>query len=65
MARAHDPAAFQLALIEFAAVVRAHVLDRVDRARHVAEQDGVAADLDAPGRSGGDLGEFGDGLACS
>ena len=55
MARAHDAFAFEFALIERAAVVRADVFDRVDRAVDVAEQHLGAVDDDAPRRARRDL----------
>jgi hypothetical protein len=36
-------------LVELAAIVRAAVFDRIDRAVDVAQQDGLAVDFDAAG----------------
>ncbi len=43
-----DEVAFQLALVERAAIVRADVIDGVEAAVDVAERDALAVDLDAP-----------------
>jgi len=59
---AFDAAFVEGTLIEFAAVVRADVLDRIEGAVDVAKQDGFARDLDAASRAGRDVGNAGDGF---
>ena len=58
MARAHDPAALQLALVERSAVVRADVLDSVEVAVDVAQQHLDGIDDDALRRTGCDFVKF-------